>query len=133
MKFDYIQENIEYVMKLIQQNLTPDLLASKFRQINQTNPMYGHCKHASQALILLMNTNRLQLMKNATHVWVQDEDQIYDVTEDQFYLQGLTPCYNNAMLACYSPTKKADLLTERVLRTHYELAQGNGGEERDAL
>jgi hypothetical protein len=125
MKFDYTQKNIEYVIKLIRENLTPDLLASKFKKINETNSMYGHCKHASQALILLMNTNRLQLMKNSSHVWVQDEDKIYDVTSDQFYLQGLTPCYENATVANYAHTVKADILIEKVLRTHFKLAQGS--------
>lgn len=122
MRFEYTQENIEYVMKLIRKNLTPDLLATKFRQINQINPMYGHCKHASQTLILLMNMDRLKLMKNSTQVWVQDDNQIYDVVVDQFYSQGLIPCYENAEHAKYSHTVKVDSLIERVLGTHCKLS-----------
>ena len=53
MKFEYTEENITHVMQLIRDNLTPDLLKQKHRDRNKRNPMYGHCKHASEALIEL--------------------------------------------------------------------------------
>ena len=122
MRFDYTQRNIEYVMNLIRDNLTPDLLKSKFRKINESNPLYGHCKHASQALVLLIDTNCLRLTKNHCHVWVQDIEKIYDVTADQYYSQGLNPCYDNPVYFDCVHTQKVDLLIERVWRTHLKLS-----------
>lgn len=125
MKFDYTPQNVEYVMNLIRLNLSPDLLAERLVERNKTNPLYGHCKHASQALILLLNTDRLVLTSSAnkSHLWVQDENKIYDVTASQFHFMGLIPPYEGGFPCQYNHTLKADLLVERVERTHHKLAQ----------
>lgn len=122
MKFEYTEKNIGYVMDLIRENLSPDLLSPRFRDKNKNNPMYGHCTHASKALVLLMDTDKLKLMHNKhpswAHMWVQDGNQIYDVTVDQFYFVGCFPNYENPIeVECVS-NPKVDLLIDRILRVY---------------
>jgi hypothetical protein len=38
------------VIEAIKQSLTPDLLKKPYREENSTNPMFGHCYVASEAL-----------------------------------------------------------------------------------
>ncbi len=96
--FYYTHEITESVMKVIQNQLSPDLLTKKYREENVTNPMYGHCYHSTQALFYLMNTDKLVPMsgidyRNDTHWWLQDGETIYDVTADQYYSVGKVPPY----------------------------------------
>lgn len=45
---------IENLIKKIQSVLTPNDLKPKYRTINKTNPMYGHCYVATEALYHLI-------------------------------------------------------------------------------
>ena len=96
--FYYTHEITESVMKVIQNQLSPDLLTKKYREENVTNPMYGHCYHSTQALFYLLDTDKLVPMsgidyRNDTHWWLQDGETIYDVTADQYYSVGQVPPY----------------------------------------
>jgi hypothetical protein len=97
--FYYTHEITESVMKVIQNQLSPDLLTKKYREENVTNPMYGHCYHSTQALFYLMNTDKLVPMsgidyRNDTHWWLQDDETIYDVTAEQYWSVGQNPPYD---------------------------------------
>ena len=97
--FLYTQEIVESLIKMIQNQLSPDLLTKKYREENVTNPMYGHCYHSTQALFYLIDTDKLVPMsgidyRNDTHWWVQDGETIYDVTADQYYSIGQVPPYD---------------------------------------
>ena len=92
---------IEMVMKLIAENLSPDLLTKKYRKENEHNPMFGHCYHSSQALYYLIDTDVLQPMSaidyhDCPHWWLEDTscNKIYDVTSDQYYHVGQVPPYD---------------------------------------
>jgi len=92
---------IEMVMKLIAENLSPDLLTKKYRKKNEHNPMFGHCYHSSQALYYLIETDVLQPMSaidyhDCPHWWLEDTscNKIYDVTSDQYYHVGQVPPYD---------------------------------------
>ena len=99
----YPYSDINLVISLLKLKLTPDLLSHKklkYRQDKLTNKYYGHCYHATQALYYLMDTDRLFSMKGKdyreeTHWWLQDEDEIYDVTADQYYSVDKTPPYES--------------------------------------
>jgi len=98
--FRYSEHNMCLVMGLIKRNLTPDLLTPKYRPENQTNPTYGHCYHSTQALFYLMNTDRLVPMsgkdyRGEYHWWLQDGENIYDLTAEQYYSVGKIPPYHN--------------------------------------
>ncbi len=96
--YRFCEMNMALVMGLIKRNLTPDLLSPKYRAENQTNPTYGHCYHSTQALFYLMDTDKLQPMsgidyRGETHWWIQNDDNIYDLTAEQYLSVGKLPPY----------------------------------------
>ena len=98
--YRYSEANMALVMGLICKNLTPDLLTPKYREDNQTNPMYGHCYHSTQALFYLMDTDLLTPMagidyREDYHWWLQKESLIYDLTAEQYYSIDKLPPYHN--------------------------------------
>ena len=95
--FYYSEEGAESMMKIIRTQLTPDLLTKKYRKENETNPMYGHCYHSTQALFYLLDPHELVPMsgidyRGDTHWWLYDDrGVIYDTTADQYYSVGQVP------------------------------------------
>ena len=95
--FYYSEEGAESMMKIIRTQLTPDLLTKKYRKENETNPMYGHCYHSTQALFYLLDPHDLIPMsgidyRGDTHWWLYDDrGVIYDTTADQYYSVGQVP------------------------------------------
>ena len=95
----YSFDQIESVIKKIQENLSSDLLKSKrlkYADDVKLYQYYGHCYHSSQALFFMMDTDKLIPMsavdwRGEKHWWLQCEDKIYDVTEDQYYSRSKTP------------------------------------------
>lgn len=98
--FDYHQ--IGNVMEMIQNHLTPDLLGGRKKLMYpndiKTNKYYGHCYHSSQALFYLIDTDKLVAMsgedyRKEKHWWIQDKDNVYDVTAEQYWSVGQNPPY----------------------------------------
>ena len=96
----YSMTEIESVMESIASNLTPELVTKKYRKENETNPMFGHCYHSSQALFYLIDTDVLEQRTSidyhdCSHWWLVDTttDKVYDITADQYYCVGETPPY----------------------------------------
>ncbi len=98
----YPYSEIDQVIGLIQDNLTPDLLKGKkvlmYPNDVQTNKYYGHCYHSSQALYYLMDTMDLVPMsgvdyREEKHWWLQNDDKIYDPTSEQYSSVGRVPPY----------------------------------------
>ena len=95
----YPYDEIESVIEKIQKNLSGDLLKGKRLKYSgdvQKYKYYGHCYHSSQALFFLMDTDRLEAysaidFREEKHWWLQDENKIYDVTEDQYYSRSKIP------------------------------------------
>ena len=95
----YSFDQIESVIKKIQENLSGDLLKGKrlkYADDVKLYQYYGHCYHSSQALFFMMDTDKLIPMsavdwRDEKHWWLQCEDKIYDVTEDQYYSRSKTP------------------------------------------
>jgi len=96
----YSMTEIESVMESIASNLMPELVTKKYREENETNPMFGHCYHSSQALFYLIDTDVLEQRTaidyhDCSHWWLVDTttDKVYDITADQYYCVGETPPY----------------------------------------
>ena len=96
----YSYDEINIVIKKIQDNLSPDLLKSRKKLMYPsdllTNKFYGHCYHSTQALYYLIDTDRLVPMsgedyRGEKHWWLQDGNNIYDVTADQYYCKSKVP------------------------------------------
>ena len=104
LSFDaYSYSEIDLVIGLIQDNLTPDLLKGRkslmYPSDVLTNKYYGHCYHSSQALYYLMDTDKLVSMsgedyRGEKHWWLQDGEKIYDCTANQYIDNGENPPYN---------------------------------------
>ena len=76
----YNEENLKLVSDAIVQNLTPDLVAVKFRKKNETNRMFGHCYHASACLQKIFGTKEIKLYRavdfsETYHWWAKDNDE----------------------------------------------------------
>ena len=102
---DYNKENLNLVIDIIKQNLTPDLLPKKWVERNSTNPMFGHCHTASGCLQKVFGTKTIKLYRalddeGIWHWWVVDVNgQLIDLTADQYYSQGRNPPYNDGQKA----------------------------------
>ncbi len=123
---------IEELIKLIQLHLTPDLLKPIYRPLNQSNPMYGHCYVASEALYYLIRqlnlTNYLTYKpcrgkddKGIVHWWLKNEDgNILDVTVNQYLSVGVPPPYIVGKCSGFltnTPSKRAQVVITRVLES----------------
>ena len=99
----YPYSEIDLVIGLIQDNLTPDLLKGRkslmYPSDLLTNKYYGHCYHSSQALYYLMDCDTLTPMsgedyRGEKHWWLQDNVKIYDCTAAQYVDKGQLPPYD---------------------------------------
>jgi hypothetical protein len=96
----YNQENLELVSKLIKINLTPDLIAKKWRERNSRNPTFGHCHTASGCLYKLFGSKAVHMHRGHDgeiyHWWVVDKNgNIIDLTSEQYTSIGKIPPYEN--------------------------------------
>ena len=120
MDIKYTPNNLSEVSDIIIDNLTPDLLPIKYRKRNSTNPMFGHCHHASACLQKIFTSKVLKLHRaldrhDLWHWWVVDyNDNIIDLTSDQYYRVGESPPYSDGkkayMLGWSYKTRTLELL-----------------------
>jgi len=127
LSFDaYSYSEIDLVIGLIQDNLTPDLLKhKKLMYKGDANKYYGHCYHSSQALYYLMDCDTLIAMsgedyRGEKHWWLQDGEKIYDCTAKQYLDKGKLPPYNTGKKSVWygwkqRPQQVSLNLTVRVL------------------
>ena len=99
----YPYSEIDQVIRLIQDNLTSDLLKGRkslmYPSDVLTNKYYGHCYHSSQALHYLMDCNILTPMSGEDYRgekqwWLQDGQKIYDCTSQQYTFVNQSPPYD---------------------------------------
>ena len=99
----YSYSEMDLVIELIQNNLTPDLLKNKklmYPGDRRNNKYYGHCYHSTQALYYLIDTDQLVPMsgedyRGEKHWWLQVRERILDVTSEQYYCVNESPPYNS--------------------------------------
>jgi len=88
-------------MKVILVGHSTKLLRPIYNRPN--NPMFGHCIHASEAIIMIFEHDDLQLYRAPCphadyHWWVQYHDLIIDPTVEQYTSQGLNPPHDKGIL-----------------------------------
>jgi hypothetical protein len=123
--------DIENTIKKIQGALTPDLLKKPYRERNETNPMFGHCYVATEALYHILKEdypNRFSIFhgkddEGITHWWLHDNEKvkIIDATSDQYYSAGKTPPYEKSRRGAFLtklPSKRAVILMDRLGDVH---------------
>ena len=93
-------DDVEMVIKSIQNNLEIKFCPTKFREGNLGNPTFGHCYHSNQALYYFFRDANLKAMSApcdvaGQHWWCEDvEGNIIDSTSDQYYSVGAEPPYS---------------------------------------
>jgi hypothetical protein len=116
---------LDNLIAQIQAALTPDLLKRPYREENTTNPMFGHCYVATEALFHLLPDRenycacRGRDDRGIVHWWLvhKPTNQIFDVTADQYLSKGLVPPYSRGKRCGFltnDPSKRCCLLLERV-------------------
>lgn len=119
---EYNDKNLDLVSKIIRKNLTPDLIAKKWRQRNLNNPTFGHCHTASGCLYKIFGPKAMHMHRGFDgeiyHWWIVDrEGKIIDLTSEQYTSIGKVPPYENGeksgMLG-FDYRKRVLLLLDRV-------------------
>ena len=95
---EYNNENLKVVSELIRKNLTPDLIAKKWRERNSHNPTFGHCHTAAGCLYKLFGSKAMHMHRGFDgqiyHWWVVDKNgNIIDLTSEQYTSIGKIPPY----------------------------------------
>ena len=125
----YSYDEIDVVIKKIQDSLSPDLLKGRKKLMYRSDlnriKYYGHCYHSTQALYYLIDTDKLVPMsgedyRGEKHWWLQDEDKIYDATANQYLDKKQKPPYNEGKKSKWygwkqRPHQSSLALTIRVL------------------
>ena len=102
-------DDLDMVIKSIQDNLDIKFCPAKFREINmgssligtERNQYFGHCYHAMQALFYFFKDAGLKAMSAKCvgpaghHWWLQDGDKIIDPTAEQYDAFDFDPPYQN--------------------------------------
>ena len=117
--------HITELMNKIQKCLTPDLLKKEYRAENSTNPMFGHCYVASEALFhSLGDRDKCSAAcgrdeQGIVHWWIVDNTtgEINDPTADQYLSKGKTPPYAKGRKTGFLtklPSKRAQVVLARM-------------------
>ena len=115
--------DFQELISVIQDNLTPDLLKPEYREINKSNPMYGHCYVATETLYHLLNEDTFKPhygkdSNGVTHWWLENHTgNKLDVTADQYLSQGMNPPYSVGRRGAFltkKPSKRSRVLIDRI-------------------
>lgn len=105
------------LINLIKENLTPDLLKSKYRGVKNKNKYYGHCYVASECYYHMSGcSSQVHYVKHDgdTHWYLSKDGIIIDLTCEQF---ETPPDYTNGKRGFFltkTPSKRTSILIERV-------------------
>jgi len=114
---------VNRAIRLVQQNLTPDLLQGRWKQ--QTHPLEGHCYIAAEALWHLLGKTEWRSVcasyidegGKATHWWLVHKitGEIADPTKEQ-YLPEQPPYHlgKNCAFLTQQPSKRAQKVLNRI-------------------
>lgn len=109
----------EQLIIKIQKVLTPDLLKKEYLARNKSNPLFGHCYVATEALYhLLKEFDKFKPCRAEKHWWLQDsQGNILDPTAEQYTRVGLKPPYEKGIRGGFltkTPSKRASIVIKRV-------------------
>ena|SRR5271157_92648 len=104
-------------------NLSDDLLKSKYRHIENKNKFTGHCYVATEALYYLMSEEDRIIFKpailkvnNDTHWFLKNKltGEIIDITKNQFEFELDYVKSKNKFFLTNKPSKRAQILINRI-------------------
>lgn len=119
--------DLTQIIQDIKNNLTPELLKKEYREQNKSNPLFGHCYVATEALYHSIPVEERINYKSVcgkddegiTHWWIENKQtgEILDITGDQYYSKGKTPPYRNGRTNPFltsQPSKRCRVLLDRL-------------------
>ena len=118
--------NIPKCIQLIQQSLSKDLLKKEYRELNDSNPFFGHCYVATESLYHLLGSEKDNYKpccgrddNNIVHWWLQHKttNEIFDVTSEQYHSVGKFAPYEKGRGTGFLtkfPSKRTTILIERI-------------------
>ena len=117
---------IKDLIESIQDNLSDDLLKPIYKDIPKKHKFYGHCYVASETFYhLTKRTYKVYQNKdsnNISHWWLaDDEDNIIDITKEQYTDFGVLPPYKNGKRKGFltkSPSKRSQKLMKTIMKQH---------------
>jgi hypothetical protein len=92
--------DLDMVSRLIVDNLEMKFCSPRYRDGNMGNPLFGHCVHATQAMYYFFKNANLKVMSAKCkgpaeqHWWLQDGDNIIDITASQYEALDVDPPYD---------------------------------------
>ena len=131
---EYNDENLDLVSKIIRKNLTPDLIAKKWRERNSRNPTFGHCHTASGVIYKVFGSENvhlyrsfddsLKLVNEPMYHWFilnRHNNEIIDVTSSQYdsHSRLLKQLYKNKVKASilgFNYKTRVNILLIRVMK-----------------
>lgn len=103
--------------------LTPDLLKPCYRAGAATNPLYGHCYAASEALWLLSGGPESEWTPTSArddagvvHWWLTRGEEVVDPTEGQYTSVGLQAPHARGRGRGFLPVEGGSLRAREILR-----------------
>ncbi len=121
-----MRNQLHQLTLLVRASLTPDLLKPEYREGNRTNPSYGHCYVATEALYHLLQQHgvsggwspvRARDSSGVVHWWLESSDGwIEDPTEDQYPDDDSAPHDHGRRggFLTKRPSKRAQVVIDRV-------------------
>jgi hypothetical protein len=117
--------NAELLMEKIRKVLSPDLLKKPYREENKTNPTFGHCYAASEALYYLLGGKDAGYTpmhgrdpQGIVHWWLRGPGgEILDPTKDQYTSKDQIPPYNVGVGGGFltkTPSERALAIMDRI-------------------
>ena len=132
-RLEWSEENLQWAIESIKNNLTRDLVPPGWRNANQRNSMGGHCHNATGALYMLFGPEHLQIWRgespgpngNALHFWVtvKETNEIIDITVDQYPDGYDYNIGNKSTMLGNSPYYNARELYNRVLNAYNDITK----------
>ncbi len=117
--------NLDQLGQLVVSQLTPDLLAPSFASSPsvKSNPTFGHCYVASEALYHLAGGKKARLrpwrLKTSDDTWhwwlVEGDGRVIDLTVSQFAEAPSYECGTRASFLSKRPSARARKVMARVL------------------
>lgn len=114
--------SIQTLSRAIVAELSPDLLAARYKRVPNANKFTGHCYVASEALFHFRGGSASGLVpqvlrhEGGTHWYLKDSKsgRVYDLTAEQFKSSPPYEMGRGCGFLTRKPSKRAAMLMERV-------------------
>lgn len=119
--------NFDKIIKIIQEELSEDLLKSTYQKIENKHKTTGHCYIASEAIFHLCGGKEKYMafcgrdFSGGTHWWLLDKEnkKIIDPTAEQYFFLNEKPPYDKGKPCGFltkEPSKRCQKLIDKITK-----------------